>query len=78
VRINRAGNVYEGSELQLQVDAFEGFFNERATVAGQRRAWRGRAWISSDRDRAVVHEATYTTCARGPGRLAARLDPAER
>jgi LPS-assembly protein len=26
VRINRAGNVFEGPELQLRVDAFEGFF----------------------------------------------------
>jgi LPS-assembly protein len=26
VRINRAGNVFEGTELQLRVDAFDGFF----------------------------------------------------
>jgi LPS-assembly protein len=43
VRINRAGNVYEGSELQLHVNAFEAFSTMRATVAGQRRAWRGHA-----------------------------------
>ena len=28
VRINRAGNVFEGPLLELQVDAFQGFFNE--------------------------------------------------
>lgn len=28
VRINRAGNTFEGPLLELKVDAFEGFFNE--------------------------------------------------
>jgi len=28
VRINRAGNVYEGAELDLRVEAFEGFFTD--------------------------------------------------
>ena len=28
VRINRAGNVYEGTALELRVDAFEGFFSD--------------------------------------------------
>ena len=28
VRINRAGDIYEGPLLELKVDAFQGFFNE--------------------------------------------------
>lgn len=65
VRINRAGNVYEGSELQLHVDAFEGFFND----ARYQLLANGAHGVATrvdfvDRDRAVVHDATYTTCTR--------------
>ena len=65
VRINRAGNVYEGSELQLHVNAFEGFFND----ARYQLLANGAHGVATrvdflDRDRAVVHDATYTTCTR--------------
>ncbi|WCM93124.1 LPS-assembly protein LptD [Acidovorax sp. NCPPB 2350] len=63
VRINRAGNVYEGSVLELQVDAFSGYFDD----ASYRFLINGAHGDASrvdfiDRDRAVVHQATYTTC----------------
>ncbi|OJX32764.1 MAG: LPS biosynthesis protein [Burkholderiales bacterium 68-12] len=65
VRIHRAGNVYEGSVLQLHVDAFEGFF----TDARYRLLANGAHGESTrvdflDRDRTDVHQGTYTTCTR--------------
>lgn len=65
VRINRAGNVYEGSALQLHVDAFEGFFSD-ARYQFLANGAHGEATRVDflDRDRAVVHDATYTTCTR--------------
>lgn len=65
VHINQAGNVYEGTQLDLQVDAFKGFFDQ----ARYRFLANGAYGQSSrvdfiDRDHAVVHNATYTTCQR--------------
>lgn len=68
VRINRAGNVYEGPALELRLDAFEGFFE-----SPRYRLLRGDAHGTArradflDEQRAVLHEATYTTCKRQPG-----------
>jgi LPS-assembly protein len=68
VHINRAGDVYEGPLLQLKVDAFEGFFNEP-----RYHFLRNDAYGQADRvdfiddKRAVVRNATYTTCQRRPG-----------
>jgi LPS-assembly protein len=68
VRINRAGDVYEGPALELKVDSFEGFFESpryqllRADAHGQA----SRADFIDDK-RAVLHNATYTTCRRQPG-----------
>jgi LPS-assembly protein len=68
VRLNRAGNVYEGPLLELRVDAFEGFFNE-PTYHFLRNEAHGQAKRVDflDEQRAVVHEATFTTCQRVPG-----------
>ena len=68
VLINRAGNVYEGSLLELKVDAFEGFFNET-----RYRFFKNKAHGEADQvdfiddKRVVIHNATYTTCQRLPG-----------
>lgn len=68
VRINKAGNIFEGTLLELEVDAFRGFFNEP-----HYRFLRNDAYGQADRvdfldpDRAVIHNATYTTCQRQPG-----------
>jgi LPS-assembly protein len=65
VRINRAGNIFEGPLLELKVDAFEGFFNEP-----RYRFLRTDAYGQADRvdfiddQRAVIRNATYTTCQR--------------
>jgi LPS-assembly protein len=68
VRINRAGNVYEGPLLELRLDAFEGFFNE-PTYHFARNDAHGQADRLDflDEQRAVVHNATFTTCQRQPG-----------
>jgi len=65
VRVNRAGNVFEGPLLELRVDAFEGFFNEP-----RYRFLRNDAYGQADRvdfqdeHRSVIRNATYTTCQR--------------
>jgi len=68
VRINKAGNIFEGPLLELKVDAFEGFFNEP-----RYRFIRNDAYGQAERidfiddKRAVIRKATYTTCQRKPG-----------
>ena len=68
VRINRKGDVFEGSLLELKVDAFEGFFNEPRyhflKSDGQGQADRADFL---DENHTVVHNASYTTCRRKPG-----------
>ncbi|WP_404976891.1 MULTISPECIES: LPS-assembly protein LptD [unclassified Acidovorax] len=65
VHINNAGNVYQGSELQLKVDAFNGYFND-ANYRFLSNAAHGEASRVDfiDRDRSVVHNGNYTTCQR--------------
>ncbi|RYZ02571.1 MAG: LPS-assembly protein LptD, partial [Comamonadaceae bacterium] len=68
VRINKAGNVFEGPLLELKVDAFTGFFNEP-----RYRFLRNGAYGEAERvdfideKRAIIRNATYTTCKRRPG-----------
>jgi len=68
VRINKAGNIFEGTLLELKVDAFQGFFNEP-----RYRFLRNDAYGEADRidfldeKHAIIKNATYTTCQRRPG-----------
>ena len=68
VRINKAGNLFEGTLLELKVDAFEGFFNEP-----RYRFIRNDAYGEAERvdfiddKHAIIHKASYTTCQRKPG-----------
>ncbi|WP_370632223.1 LPS-assembly protein LptD [Rhodoferax sp. U2-2l] len=68
VRVNRAGNVYEGPLLELRVDAFEGFFNQ-PTYHFLKNDAHGQADRVDflDEQRAVIHNATFTTCKRQGG-----------
>jgi LPS-assembly protein len=65
VRINQAGNVYEGPELQLKVETFEGFFNN---VRYQFLETGGHGDAERidfvDANVSVARRATYTTCRR--------------
>ena len=68
VNVNRSGNVYEGSSLELQLDSFEGSFK-----AARYRFLKNEAHGEADQvdflddSRAVIHNASYTTCQRQPG-----------
>jgi LPS-assembly protein len=68
VRINRAGDIFEGPLLELKVESFEGFFNQP-----RYRFLRNDAYGQADRidflddKRAIIRNATYTTCQRRPG-----------
>ena len=70
VHLNRAGNVFEGPLLELKVESFEGFFSQP-----NYRFLRNDAYGEADRvdfideKRAIIRNATYTTCQRrsGPG-----------
>ncbi|MCZ2104314.1 MAG: LPS-assembly protein LptD [Comamonadaceae bacterium] len=65
VRINRAGNVYDGTLLDMKVDAFDGFFTE-ARYRLLENGGHGEATRVDfiDREHSVAHNATYTTCER--------------
>jgi LPS-assembly protein len=68
VRINRAGNTFEGPLLELKVDAFEGFFNEPRYRFLKNDAYGEAERIDFlDDKRAIIRNATYTTCQRRPG-----------
>lgn len=68
VRVNRAGNVYEGPLLELRVDAFEGFFNEPSYQFLRNQAHGQAARVDFlDDQRSVIHNASFTTCQRLPG-----------
>ncbi len=65
VRINRAGNTFEGPLLELKVDAFEGFFNEPRYRFLKNDAYGQAERVDFlDDKRAVIRNATYTTCQR--------------
>ena len=65
VRVNQGGNVYEGPELQLKVETFEGFFNnvryQFLETGGNGNADR---IDFVDANISVARKATYTTCRR--------------
>ncbi|MEO7938772.1 MAG: LPS-assembly protein LptD [Burkholderiaceae bacterium] len=68
VRINRAGDVYEGPELQLKVESFEGFFrNPRYQLLANQAHGEAERVDFIDEKRAIVRNASYTTCRREPG-----------
>ena len=65
VRINRAGNVYEGPALELRLDSFAGFFT-RPTYQFLRNDSHGEADRIDfiDEKRAIIYNASLTTCKR--------------
>ena len=68
VYINRAGNVYQGPELNLYLDAFEGFFTQ-PTFDYPKYGGHGKADRIDFVDSAntQLFKASYTTCQRRPG-----------
>ncbi|WP_205960670.1 LPS-assembly protein LptD [Ramlibacter rhizophilus] len=68
VRINRAGDIFTGPRLEMNVEAFEGFFTDPSYRFIANDAY-GRADLIEflDDKRAVIRNATYTTCTPEPG-----------
>ena len=68
VKITREGNVFEGPTLNLQADSFQGKFLQ-PSYSLLKGGGHGEASEIEfiDAQRAVVRNATYTTCARVPG-----------
>ncbi|WP_307692086.1 LPS-assembly protein LptD [Variovorax ginsengisoli] len=64
VHVNQAGNTYDGPELQLKVETFEGFFNNvrYAFLAGGHGDAPRIDFVDSNVS--VARNATYTTCRR--------------
>ena len=68
VRINRAGNVFEGPQLELKIDAVEGFFLQPSYQLLQNSAHGEAERVDFlDDKRVVITNASYTTCRRLPG-----------
>ncbi|MDD2918782.1 LPS-assembly protein LptD [Rhodoferax sp.] len=68
VLINRAGNVYEGPLLELRLDTFAGFFDQPTYHFLLNNAHGQADRVDFlDEQRAVIHNATFTTCPRLPG-----------
>ncbi len=65
VRINNAGNRFEGPELQIKIDSFEGFFTE-PSYRFLRNGGNGQATRVDflDEKHFTAHNASYTTCQR--------------
>jgi len=65
VRVNQAGNVYEGPQLQLKVETFEGFFeNVRYRFLANGGHGEAKRVEFIDSNVTVATQATYTTCRR--------------
>ena len=65
VHINRAGNVYQGTALKLQMDAFLGDFEDASYQFLETQGHGDAKRVEFlDRDTTVVYDATYTTCLR--------------
>lgn len=68
VRVNSSGNLYNGPELEIKLDTFEGFF-----LTPDYRFLQNDGYGAADRidflddKRLVAHNATFTTCQRGEG-----------
>ena len=68
VRINRAGNVFEGPELEIKLDSFEGYFLEpRYQFLSNQTHGQAERVDFIDEKRAVARNATLTSCPRHPG-----------
>ncbi len=65
VHINRAGNIYQGTRLQMQVDAFKGDFTQARYQFLDTQGHGDTERVEfHDRERSTVYQATYTTCQR--------------
>ena len=65
VHINRAGSVFNGTELKMQLDSNEGYFKDADYRLIQNNGYGVASQVDFiDGDRSVIHKGTYTTCQR--------------
>lgn len=65
VRVNRAGDVFEGPAMELQVEAFQGFFSTpRYRLLKNDAHGEAERIDFLDTDRTRIRKASYTTCQR--------------
>jgi LPS-assembly protein len=68
VRLSRPGSLLTGPQLTLQVDSFQGTLTQPTFELYKSGAYGQAAQIEFvDKQRAIVREASYTTCRRTPG-----------
>ena len=68
VYINRGGDVFTGPQLELQVDAMQGYFERPSYRFLANNAYGDSSRIDFiDDQQMVIHDVTYTTCQRRPG-----------
>ena len=68
IQLNKPGSQFQGSELKLQVDSFQGALNQPTfEIFGNGAHGTASHLEFIDPSRAVVHQATYTSCRRTPG-----------
>jgi LPS-assembly protein len=68
VKLNRFGDIYEGTMLDLKVDSFSGFFSQpRFTLLKTDGKGEGDRIEFIDDKRAIIQNASYSTCKRNPG-----------
>lgn len=68
VYVNRAGNIYQGPELQLRLETFEGFFKQPRYQFINNDSYGEASQVEFiDDKRSIVRNASLTTCKRQPG-----------
>ncbi|WP_395056177.1 LPS-assembly protein LptD [Polaromonas sp.] len=68
VRVNNAGNLYNGPELEIKLDTFEGFFTRPDYRFLQNNGYGVASRVDFlDDKRLVAYDANFTTCQRGEG-----------
>jgi len=68
VRLNRLGDIYEGTLLDLKVDSFSGFLDQpKYKFLKTEGHGEGSRIDFADDKHAIIQNATYSTCRRYPG-----------
>ena len=68
VRVNSSGNLFNGPELEIKLDTFEGFFTQPDYRFLQNDGYGAADRVDFiDDKRLIAYNATFTTCQRGEG-----------
>jgi LPS-assembly protein len=68
VRVNSSGNLFNGPELEIKLDTFEGFFTQPDYRFLQNDGYGAARRVDFiDDKRLVAYDANFTTCQRGEG-----------